>query len=229
MQLPGDAIALVKTALEPTDKLDPKVKILGTSFCFLKPNWFVTAKHVVINDETGEQRFPIILSTADPENLGKSKITFPKAVFTHETFDIALLECHTDLCSKPMMPAHHDFVGGKGFFKLGYNPKKNVIEVIHVKEYEIERRVRDIGTETIIVFDDNEATGGNSGGPICGDLGGVVGVTIEGANETASCRATTVDVLLKWLSIEPGQTGMSRPAAFEIPIGLSKALSRSSE
>ena len=75
-------------------------------------------------------------------------------------------------------------MGKNGFIRLAYAPslsggKNTTFDASHIIEYEIEIRERDIGNETIISFEDNAAEGGNSGAPLCGEGGGVVGVIIQ--------------------------------------------------
>jgi hypothetical protein len=59
---------------------------LGTGFYFLLPTLFVTAKHVVIDRDTGDDRPNMVLMQSGPE--------YPRAtvLFKHPSLDLAVLE-----------------------------------------------------------------------------------------------------------------------------------------
>jgi len=198
--------------------IDPQVhKPLGTGFHFLRSDWIVTAKHVVMD---GDKPRPILLSTylnaiagtpIDSRALGCQC----DVVWTHPEIDLAVLAvppgAHEVL---PLMPGHHSLAGAKGFYFVGYSPtssgdRKLTMAVGHTSQFAIERRERSTVEETV-VFEAATAEGGNSGGPLLGEGGAVVGVIIERFSEAAGksfCRATSIAPILEALTL----AGSSEP------------------
>src|SRR5215475_5457776 len=72
---------------------------LGTGFYFLQPRFFVTAKHVVVHQETGDVRRNLVLMQNGPY--------YPRAnvAFQHPSLDLAVLEIEQPHCSVPLYPS----------------------------------------------------------------------------------------------------------------------------
>jgi len=190
----GNAIALI------LGELDGNTKRLGTAFCFLKAGWFVTAKHVVIDDTTNLVRQNLIISSQAGDK--PMKLGFPKVIFAHDYHDIAMIDVGGDYCKRPFFPAHHEFAAKKGFFRIGYNPTQNSMDVERINKFNIETRERKNENETLFTFRDPKAVGGNSGGPLICNGGGVIGLITEASTESKICRATSIDVLLNQLELK---------------------------
>lgn len=77
MKIPDSSIALVVGVNENQNK------VLGTAFCFLKSNWFVTAKHVV------EDEYELLRDKLTLNINGISKTI--SEIMLHKNRDIALL------------------------------------------------------------------------------------------------------------------------------------------
>ena len=188
---------------------DDEKRTLGTGFIFMKENWIVTAKHVVIKKD-GLPRNNLKIGFLDSENANV------KVVAVHPELDLAFLIQDGDgICKAPLMPGHHKFSGNEGLFYIGYSPEKSdpggsVVEVNHIKKYEIEERHRS-DVETLLHFEADYAEGGNSGGPILDSGGSVIAVIIQKYEDncTTYCRATDINIILKniefgnkWQAIE---------------------------
>jgi hypothetical protein len=182
-------------------------KPLGTGFYFLQQRFFVTAKHVVVDDHTGETRPNLVLMQNAPN--------YPRAkpIFLHPSLDLAVLEVNNPQCTVPLYPSDQRIVGHHGLRYWGYAPtksdKKNhnyVVAVVDIPTYECEPpRERDDGIEWILRFDSDLSEGGHSGGPVLGAGGGVVAVMIEG--HTGWLRATEIRALLSYATLELPTTG----------------------
>lgn len=175
-------------------------KVLGSAFCFLKANWFVTAKHVV--EEHGLPRELLSM------NVG-GKLFRVSELWTHDQRDIALIDLEQPLCPEPHYPSHWSHEKEKGLIKVAYSPdhskqdKRPIFYATHVKEYETSERIREDGSELIFEFEDQGAEGGNSGGPIFSLSGGVVGIIIDGVfmENSTTTKATDVKVLLELVEL----------------------------
>jgi S1-C subfamily serine protease len=172
---------------------------IGSGFSFLKDNWIITAKHVVIKD--GYPRKNIQLSF-----LKKGGIN-AKVLAIHPELDLALL-VHDEpfLCKKPLMPGYHEFSTTNQLFLLGYSPSKSVaknltVTVNLITGFETEIRERD-EQETLIHFKADFAESGNSGGAIIGEGGNVVAVAIQiyEKEDGRYCVATSIRTILKNLN-----------------------------
>jgi hypothetical protein len=86
---------------------------------------------------------------------------------------------------------------------MGYTPSKGpmTIEINQILSFDTETRDRAEGREELIVFDAPFAEGGNSGAPVCGEGGGVVGAVIEcfQFEDKQRARATSLRPLLRQL------------------------------
>src|SRR5882672_3228893 len=81
---------------------------LGTGFYFLQPEFFVTAKHVVIDESTQTPRRNLVLMQNGP--------SYPKATvhFVHPTLDVAVLTIDSPGCSVPLFPSDQRVIGKHG-------------------------------------------------------------------------------------------------------------------
>lgn len=179
-------------------------KSLATCFAFLQKKWFVTAKHVVVKDGAARQNLQLIFLNGTRRNCYVSH--------THLTLDLALLiQIDETVCERPLMPGHHDLTNKEGLYCLGYKPSISIgtgfskIEVNHIPQYEIEERERD-KIEKLLHFEAPFSEGGNSGGPILGSGGAVIGVIIENYQNGDSyfCRATYIDTILDNIKFDDG-------------------------
>jgi len=185
--------------------------ILGTAFCFIKSNWYMTAKHVVVEDDQVKSGLKIV--THSP-NKPVGLLNTPKRVYYHDELDIAIIEMHTGLCQKPHFPGHHDFVGKQGLVKVAYSPSQTkernrvIFNATHIKDYQTEIRNRNYGDETLFSFSDLNAETGNSGAPLIGEAGNIVGVIIDGFygdnQELNRALATDVQAMLSVLTLNIG-------------------------
>ena len=173
---------------------------LGTAFAFLKPTWFITAKHVVVCE--GLRRPEIFISTH-----GHSHVPV-EVIFVHPEIDIAVLQTDSPVCLHPLYPAHHSIVGSQGLVYAGFAPSRSTaasptVLTSAIPEYEVETRERGMGDEETIVFSATESEGGNSGGPVLGDNGAVVAVIIQNFERDGrlTARATSILPLNDRLSI----------------------------
>ncbi|MEQ1598043.1 MAG: serine protease [Methylotenera sp.] len=175
---------------------------LGTGFYFLQPKFFVTAKHVVVDDQTGEIRSNLVLMQNQPN--------YPqvKPIFLHPSLDLAVLEVDTPQCTVPLYPSDQRISGHHGLQYWGYAPSlsdKNThnyaVAVVDIPTYECEQpRERSDGTEWTLKFDSNLSEGGHSGGPVLATGGGVVAVMIEG--HAGWLRATEIRALLQYATLD---------------------------
>ena len=178
-------------------------KALGTGFSFLKENWVITAKHVVIYE--GLPRKQLELSFIDNENV-KANI-----IAVHPEIDLALLEYEgPPLCKKPLMPGYHEFGSSNQLIMTGYSPTQSdpsglIVKVDLIEGFEVEERERE-DTEITIHFKAEFSEGGNSGGAILGEGGNVVAVTIQTyfKGDEKYCIATSIRAIMK--NIEFGST-----------------------
>jgi len=197
MKLHHDAIALVAGSYRGEHKR------LGSAFCFLKPCWFVTAKHVVL-DDCGEKRNLLHLK------LGGGGVASIGEVHPHPHHDLAIIEVEGDGCAQPLYPAHWEHDPASPMVKMGYSPSvtgeqgRLVINAVAIPSYDTYERERDTGKEVIFEFDDPSGEGGNSGGPLFSAGGGVAAVVIEqhSHGNSARTKATDVKVLMDFVGLK---------------------------
>lgn len=159
---------------------------IGTAFSLIRPNWMVTAKHVVLVD--GLARSHLRVSPSQGESVRA------QVLFTHPDIDLAVLSLESDLCPRPLFPAHNSLVGSDGLVCAGFAPSRSapeggVMYANNIPKFEVEFRERGAFKEEIIVFDAPFSEGGHSGGPIFGAGGGVVGVMIQNFYDGPVLRA----------------------------------------
>jgi len=181
--------------------IDKKInKPLGTGFVFLKDNWIITAKHVVIEDDLPREQ--IELSFLDKGNIEAKVIAF------HPELDIALLEHNGEsICEKPLMPGYHEFNNSPYLFMCGYSPTSSdntglTVRIELVKNYEVEIRERD-DKEIVLHFPAEKAEGGNSGGAIIGEGGNVVAIAIHTyfKGDHKYCVATSIRSIMQNITL----------------------------
>lgn len=173
-------------------------KALGTGFVFIKTNWIVTAKHVVVKDDEIRNNLQLLHLNEKPVSTS--------VLFVHPIYDLAVLTTDDLLCKKPLFPSYEEFTGRKGLICCGYSPSKSINNelsffVNSVPNYQLVIRSRDYGDEKLLFFDAPFAEGGHSGGPLLGEGAGVVAVVIEGfkLNDHYIVKATSILPLLEFL------------------------------
>lgn len=152
---------------------------IGTGFCFLRPNWIATAKHVVLVD--GLPRHDLVVQFINGPSLGAEVYAW------HPEIDVAILRTlHPSPCRTPLFPAYAHFTGQDGLISAGYMPSRSEkdkssysIVVNQVECWELEYRSRMNSEEEVIIFPSAHVEPGHSGGPLFGQGGGVVGIVIE--------------------------------------------------
>src|SRR5690606_23801277 len=105
---------------------------LGTGFVFLRPDWIVTAAHVVL--KLGNPRRNIYAEFPIEDN-NKHPVT---VIAVHKENDIALLRIQTNPspCTKPLYPGYDDLSVSKGLICCGYTPTKGqAITISFAKVY----------------------------------------------------------------------------------------------
>lgn len=181
-------------------------KHIGTGFSFIQPNWFVTAKHVVM--DYGEPRRHLTILA----NKSKSGSTDVQLLFAHPEVDLAVVESSIPICKRPLFPAHHALAGADGLVFAGYAPSKpqpNGMPSIYVNQiprFEVQLRGRSNFEEETILFAAPDSEGGHSGGPIFGAGGGVVGAIIDHFHDGHQliARGTSLVPLISSLGFCPG-------------------------
>lgn len=174
---------------------------VATAFAFLKPTWLVTAKHVAI--QQGMPRNDIQISGY------KRPTVHARLLYAHPQIDVAVLELDAPICRRPLYPAHHSIASAEGLVFAGYVPSRREPEgsdtllVSSIAGYSVEQRERDELIEEIVQFHAPESEGGNSGGPILGTNGAVVGVVIENYCNDGQrfARGTSLDPLIACLRL----------------------------
>ncbi len=186
-------------------------KALGTGFALLRPMWIVTAKHVVLIDGIPRTNLGF---------LSGAVTVSAKPYAIHPEVDLAVIELLTPTpCKVPMYPSYVGFTATDGLLSIGYFPSKSnnasglrVMEGYPITGHTTEIRERAFGSEEIITFNAPVSEGGNSGSPVFGAGGGVVGVVIENSSPNGSpvARATSLVPLLHGLMYDPQWCGISR-------------------
>lgn len=182
---------------------DEKKPELGTGFLFLRTDWIVTAKHVVMDDGLIRGNLYAEFPTNNPNKVGL------RVIAVHPESDIALLEITSipNPCRKPLFPGYDDLSVSKGLVCCGYTPTNGkTISISLAKVYDKSTRERKT-TETVLEFESKGIEGGSSGGPIFGDGGVVLGLLInvftpEEQPDRQFARATSIHNLMDAIEIE---------------------------
>ena len=175
-------------------------KLLGTAFSFVRPRWYVTAKHVVVDYGQQREKLSVVI---DGQQATRAKV-----FFVHPELDLAVIELERAVCEYPLFPGHHQLAGTKGLISGGYSPSKKhpngkpVVNLVHIKSFKEETRERAALNEETIVFEAPESEGGNSGGPIFDSGGSVVGAVIQNfwSGDVLFARGTSIIPLTNHLS-----------------------------
>ena len=150
----------------------------GTGFAFLKPNWIVTARHVVSGQPLGQ---PIPLLFREGPALPA------RVLFEHPQVDLAVLEVVGNTRGRaPLMPGD-PAPESSGVFCVGYQPSishgiagRHASVVSAVDSCERTTRQRDGYEESLFIFPAPPGEPVHSGGPLLAPGGSVVGVVIDG-------------------------------------------------
>lgn len=177
---------------------------LATGFLFMKKNWMVTAKHVVIKDGLARQKiYAIFVSTTKEIIYAKLKV-----IAIHDESDIAILEILDNLneFTHPLYPGHEELSSKKGLIYCGYDSSFKSLRMEYVDNFVRDSRFRN-HEEIIIEFSSNHVTGGYSGGPIFGDGGVVLGLMINEFYDSQSpdkkfARAISINTLMQAIKID---------------------------
>ncbi len=202
MKLEGSQICVICDASE---KENPE---LGTGFVFLKPDWIVTAEHVVIDQ--GLPRNSLYVKFADPNLTKRYRV---KIVSIHKENDLAILELTNESspCQKPLFPGYDDLSVSRGIVCMGLTPTKGksilTASLAHLYDKYIRERERN---EIILEFESEDIEGGCSGGPIFGDGGVVLAVMInvfstESNPSKKMVRATSIRNLMAGITFDFSQ------------------------
>jgi hypothetical protein len=175
-------------------------RAIGTAFSFIRPRWYVTAKHVVVDYGEVRERLAVLRDQEPP--------TQARVLFLHPELDLAVLDLCRPSCERPLFPGHHAFAVTNGLLAAGYAPSKTdpnggpVVYLTKIPTFEVQIRERPTFSEETVVFAASESEGGHSGGPVFGPGGGVVGAIIEHyrEGETLMARATSIIPLLESLT-----------------------------
>lgn len=173
----------------------------GTGFAFLKPNWIVTAKHVVSGQPLAQ---PIQL-------LFHEGLALPaRVLFEHPQVDLAVLEVAGNTrCRAPFMPGDRAPISS-GLLCVGYKPSVSDRDagpytwfVSAVDSYERSTRQRDGYEEVLFIFPAPHGEPGHSGGPLLAPGGSVIGVVIDGITLGGQhvMRATSIEAVIDHLAL----------------------------
>jgi len=176
---------------------------MGTAFAFLKPTWLVTAKHVAFRKNALREDVP----RSDLQICPYQRPIVPaRILFAHPEVDLAVLEVEAPVCSRPLYPAHHKIASAAGLIFAGLSPSRatpaaHTVLFSRITGYELEVRERHTLQEETVAFAAPESEGGNSGGPILGTIGSVVGVVIENfqRDDHLWARGTSIEPLVNHL------------------------------
>jgi S1-C subfamily serine protease len=191
-------------------------RAIGTAFIFIRPQWAVTARHVVVKDGLNRERLELLF----PGNVNVPATV----IYAHPELDLAVLSVENSPCTLPLFPAHQSLTLATDLITAGYRPSKNsaqlglAFEVNHIAAFTAETRGRAFGTENLIVFDAPFAEGGHSGGPVFGPGGSVLAVVIENftVGATQRARATALAPLVDRLEFRAGDP--AQPGAYQPPV-----------
>lgn len=190
---------------------DEQKPVLGTGFLFLRLDWIVTAKHVVIEDGLVRTNLYAEFPTNSPNKVRLTVIAI------HPESDIALLRI-VDIpnpCRKPLFPGYDDLSVSKGLICCGYTPSNGkTISISIAKVYDKLIRERR-NAEIILEFESKGIEGGSSGGPIFGDGGVVLGLlinvfTTEEQPGKQFARATSIHNLIEGIEIDFNEKKLQR-------------------
>jgi hypothetical protein len=193
------SVTIDKESLVIIEDLDAK-KLLGTGSVFIRKDWVLTAKHVVMHEGIARNNICAIFN---------AKKISAKVIYAHKEVDLAVLELSESICLRPLTTGHASLTGSKGLISVGYSPKitqssgNPSINIEAIENFDYEKRERSFGTEELIVFEAPTSEGGHSGGPILGDGASIVGIIIQNFSQNGKtyARATSISPLLDELSL----------------------------
>ena len=173
----------------------------GTGFALSKPNWIVTARHVVSGQPLAQ---PIQLL------FGEGLVLPARVLFEHPQVDVAVLEVAGDTpCRAPFMPSERGPISS-GLFCVGYQPSMSdgnagryISFVRAVDSYERTTRQRDGYEEILFIFPAPRGQPGRSGNPLLASSGSVIGVVVDGITLGGRhvMRATSIVPVLEHLAL----------------------------
>ena len=178
-----------------------KEESLGCGFLFLRKDWIVTAKHVVV-DEDGNVRQNIYAKYQHIEiNCEVTAI--------HDEIDIAILLIteKENPCHKPLYLGYSDLSVIDEAMALAHTPSSGgKFSFTTIKKFDESTRERST-EEHIIEFESDTYEPGSSGGIIFGQGTTVIGVIINTFKndkypEKSFVRATSINNLMNEISIE---------------------------
>lgn len=185
-------------------------KRLGTGFICIKPEWIITAKHVVIHETGMKKDLPrdnlrLLFQKHPPVNV--------EILYTHPEVDIAVLKLPNSLkniCPMPLNTSYTSLKNEKEFICAGYSPdltkkgEKPIVQINHIPHFRTNTRGRGFGVEELIEFQAPFFEGGNSGGPLLNKHGMIVGIIIQDfiEDEKKWGRATSLIPLLNDLNLK---------------------------
>lgn len=174
---------------------------LGTGFYFLQSKFFITAKSVVVNCDTGEAQRNLLLIQ---QGSAQSRAT---VAFLHPSLDLAVLEIDRPGCSVPLYPSDQCIRRRNVLEYFGYVPnaadRQNcnpMIGRVRFADYHAKQVDGGSGSVEWILRSSVDLSGrGHCGGPMLSVTGGVVAVMTEGHDGWA--RATAVKALFPFVTM----------------------------
>lgn len=175
---------------------------LGTGFYFLQPRFFVTAKHVVVEETTGCPRRNLVLMQNGPN--------YPRATiaFLHPSLDVAVLRIDRPGCTVPLFPSDQRIVGKHGLRYWGYAPSRVTRSITDTssqpwtsphtnrKHLESATMVSNGCCDSTAIFQSPDI----QAGPVLAAGGGVIAIITQG--HTGWCRATEIRGLMPYVTME---------------------------